>query len=276
MGRFDGQVVWITGGGTGLGRYMALEFAREGARVAVSGRRQDRLDEVVAAIREVGGEGLALPCDVTDDDALQAAVSSVVSAFGGLDVAVANAGYAVSGFVEDLSREAWRKQLEVNVVSAAMTAQVAIPELRKRAGRLCLIGSVSSAVYFPANGAYQASKAAVLALGATLSAELEPDGVTCTTIHPGFVASEIGQVDNSGVHHPERVDKRPAQLMWETDDAARVMVSAIYRRRRQYTFTGHGRVATTLARYAPWLVHQVALRMATGELAKRAARTASR
>jgi len=251
---------------------MALEFARQGAQVAVSGRREDRLREVADAVATAGGTGLAVPCDVTDDAAIQGAIATVVEAFGGLDVAVANAGYAVGGFVEDLEREAWGRQLEVNVVSAAMTARWAIPELRKTGGRLCLVGSVSSAVYFPGNGAYQASKAAILALGATLSTELEPDGMSCTTIHPGFVVSEIGQVDNAGVHHPDRVDKRPASLMWEADDAARVMVHAIYRRRRQYTFTGHGRLATALARYAPWLVHQVGLRMAVGEIEKRVAR----
>jgi NAD(P)-dependent dehydrogenase (short-subunit alcohol dehydrogenase family) len=270
VGRFAGLSVWITGGGTGLGRYMALEFGRQGAHVAVSGRRESRLIEVVEALQSEGGVGMAVPCDVSDDDAIRAAIGQVVDEFGALDVAVANAGYAVGGFVEDLDREAWRRQLEINVVSAAMTARFAIPELRKTGGRLGLVGSVSSALYMPSNGAYQASKAAILALGATLSAELEPEGMSCTTLHPGFVVSEIGQVDNTGQHHPERVDRRPAQLMWQTEDAARVMVQALYKRRRQYTFTGHGRFATALARYAPWLVHQAGLRMARTELDKRA------
>ncbi len=274
LGSFDDHIVWITGGGSGLGRFMAIEFARQGATVAVSGRRRDRLAEVVALIEAAGGRGLALPCDVTDDAAIQSAVAAVVEAYGKLDVAVANAGYGVVGFVEDVDRETWRRQLEVNVVSAAMTARFAIPELRKTRGRLALIGSVSSAVYVPGNGAYQASKAAVLALGATLSTELEPDGMTCTTIHPGFVATEIGQVDNAGRFDPDRKDKRPAGLMWDTDAAARVMVRAIQKRKRQYTFTGHGKFATAVARFAPWVLHQAGLRMARGELAKRAKKAA--
>jgi NAD(P)-dependent dehydrogenase (short-subunit alcohol dehydrogenase family) len=227
---------------------------------------------VVAAIEAVGGKGLAVPCDVTDDDAIQGAIAAVVDTFGKLDVAVANAGYAVGGYVEDLTREQWRHQLEVNVVSAAMTARFALPELRKTGGRLCLIGSVSGSVFFPGNGAYQASKAGVRALGATLSTEVEPSGVTTTTIHPGFVASEIAQVDNAGVYDPDKVDRRPANLMWDTDDAARVMVDAIYRRKRQHTFTGHGKFATAVARFAPWVLHQAGLRVARAELEKRAQR----
>lgn len=275
MGRFDGLSVWITGGGTGLGRHMAIEFARQGAKVAVSGRREERLSEVVGAIEKTGGEGLAIPCDVTDDEAIQRAIETVVGTWGKLDVAVANAGYAVGGNIEDLSREEWRGQLEVNVVSAAMTARFALPELRKTQGRFCLIGSVSASVFFPGNGAYQASKAAVLAMGATLSAEVEPQGMTCTTIHPGFVASEIAQVDNAGNHNPDRVDKRPANLMWDTDDAARVMVNAIYKRKRQYTFTGHGKFASAVARYAPWAIHMAGVRTARAQLEKRARKAKS-
>ena len=102
MGRWDGRVVWITGGGTGLGRGMAVEVARQGAKVAVSGRRLGRLEEVVSAIEGAGGEAMAVVCDVTREDDLQAAVDAVVARFGQLDVAIANAGCSVSGAVEDL------------------------------------------------------------------------------------------------------------------------------------------------------------------------------
>ncbi len=261
MGRWDGHVVWLTGGGSGLGRYMALKFARGGAKVAVSGRRADRLDEVVDAIQSAGGTGLAVVCDVTDEASIEAAVAQVVDTFGQLDVAVANAGYSVGGNVETLSMEDWRRQMDVNVCGAAVTAAKAIPHLRHTKGRLALVGSVAAMVHFAKAGPYQASKAAVLALGNTLSVELAGDGISCTTIHPGFVKSEIYLRNNAGEIQEERTDRRPAQLMWETDDAASVMVNAVYKRKREFVFTGHGRFGWFIGRHFPGLVHQITKRI---------------
>ena len=85
---------------------------------------------------------------------------------------------------------------------------------------MVLIGSVASFIYTEKSGAYCASKAAVHAIGNTLSLELIGTGVSCTTIHPGFVESEIAQVDNQGVFDPSRPDPRPAQLMWSSERAA--------------------------------------------------------
>ena len=92
-------------------------------------------------------------------------------------------------------------------------------------------------------------------IGQVLSMELHGSGVSCTSLHPGFVASEIAQVDNQGHFHAERRDGRPRQLMWPTERAARVMVTAISRRRREVVFTGHGRLAAWLGRHAPELIH---------------------
>jgi len=261
MGRWSGSVIWITGGGSGLGKYMALQFAREGGSVAVSGRREGRLHQVVSDIEGEGGAGIAVPCDVTDEAAIEAAVTEVAEHFGKIDVVVANAGLSVGGRVENLSMAEWRRQMDVNVNGVAMTAARAIPHLRKTQGRLALVGSVAGMVHFAKAGPYQASKAAVHALGNTLSIELLPDGISCTTIHPGFVHSEIGQVDNEGVFHSDRPDKRPAGLLWNTDDAARVMERAIWKRKREFVFTGHGRFGWFMARHFPALVHWIVRRI---------------
>lgn len=253
--RFDNKIVWITGGGSGIGKALALAFGKEGATVAVSGRREDRLQEVVEALASQGGKGLAVRCDVTDEASVAEAVQKVVRTLGGLDVAVANAGFSVAGRVEKLSAADWRRQLDVNVIGVAMTARYAIPHLRERKGRLALIGSVASMLVSPGMGAYSASKYAVRAIGQTLAAELHGTGVSCTTIHPGFIESEIAQVDNQGRFDPQREDRRPKNLMWPADRAARVMVDAIARRKREYTFTGHGKVGAFAGRHMPGLLH---------------------
>lgn len=107
-----------------------------------------------------------------------------------------------------------------------MTVKYALPYLEKTNGRIGLVGSIAAYLPNPYVGAYGASKAAVNSIGKTLQVELKNSGVSCTTLHPGFVVSEIARVDNDGVWHPDRPDPRPSNLMWPTDKSAKVMVRA--------------------------------------------------
>lgn len=254
---FQDQVAWITGGGTGLGRYLALELARQGAHVAVSGRREDRLLEVVAEVEKLGRKGMALPLDVCDADAQRAAVARIEREWGRLDLAVANAGYGVGGELETLAAPAFERQFAVNVFALLKTAQAALPALRKTRGRLGLVGSVAHIAFTPGAGAYTASKAAVHAVGETLAAELSGAGVSVTLLHPGFVESEIHTVDNQNRPQEGKTDHRPLSLMWPTDRAARSMARALRRRKRVHVFTGHGLFAWYLYRLFPGLMFQV-------------------
>lgn len=263
-GDLAGRVCWVTGASAGLGRGMAREFARRGADVAVSARRKERLEELVGELSEQGVRALALPCDVTREDEVRESVARLVAELGQLDVAVANAGFSVNGRIEDLEAADWRRQLETNVIGAVSTAREALPELRKTKGRVALVGSVSAFVPLPRTGAYTASKAAVRAIGEILSLELRGSGVSCTTIHPGFVESEISLVDNQGRFDSKRRDKRPKRFMWSTEDAARVMVDAIWRRKREFVFTRHGQLGAFLGRHAPGLVQFALSRGAAG------------
>ena len=265
MKRFEHHTVWITGASSGIGRELARAFATEGANVAVSARRRDRLESLVEELQAEGTRGLVVPCDVTDEEEVATAADAVVQHFGRLDVAVANAGFGVMGRIEELHADDWRRQLDVNVVGLAMTARYALPHLRETQGRLALLGSVGAMVPTPESGAYAASKSAVRTIGQTLSMELHASGVSCTTLHPGFVESNITRIDKEGVYHPDRPDPRPAALIWPTDRAARVMVDAIYDRRREYVFTGHGKVLSFIGRHWPGLLH---LATTTGLLPK--------
>lgn len=252
--KFEGKVVWITGATSGIGRSCALEFAREGATLALAGRRVDRLNDMVAELAGQGRSALATPCDVTDESSVQQAIEQTVQRFGRLDVVLACAGFGVSGKIEDLSVEDWRRQFDTNVFGLISTVKHSLPELRKSKGRIALVGSVAAFLYAPGTGAYSASKAAVQIIGETLSAELAGSGVTCTTIHPGFIATEIMKIDKNGVYRDELPDGRPAALIWSSDDAARVMVRAIHRRKREFIFTGHGKIAAFIGRHFPRLL----------------------
>ena len=254
---FEGRAVWITGGGSGIGRALALELAGRGAAVAVSGRRQGKIEAVAEEIRSKGGRSIALACDVTDEASVHDAAERVAEELGGIDVVIANAGFGVAGRFEKLSLDEWRRQMDVNVIGLVSTVKEALPHVKERRGSVVLIGSVAAFLPVTGNIAYNASKAAVASIGSTLAAELHGSGVCVTTIHPGFVESEIAQVDNHGNHDASRKDKRPAQLMWPAEKAAKVCATAIAKRKREFVFTGHGKVAAFLGRHTPSIAQRM-------------------
>ena len=249
--RFDGLVTWITGAGSGIGKALALEFVSRGSVVAVSGRRADYLEEVAREIESKGGKALAVPCDVTEEAEVERAVARIAGELGRLDVAFANAGFALAGSIRTLTAEDWRRQFDTNVVGAALTAKYAVPELEKTKGRIAMVASVAAFTPSPKMGAYSASKAALRSLGQTLDIELHGTGVSVTVIHPGFVESEIAQVDNQGRFDAARVDKRPKNLMWPAERAARVCADAIHARKHEFVFTGHGKLGAFLGQHTP-------------------------
>ncbi len=257
MRRFVDHVIWITGGGSGIGRALALEFAREGASIAVSGRRAEKLAETVREIEMHGARGIAVPCDVTEGSSTAEAVRQVVEAFESIDVVVANAGYSVMGWVEDMDLTYWKRQFDVNLFGLLNTVRAALPELRRRRGRIVLIGSVAAFLVPPKGAVYSASKAAVRMVGEALSQELRGSGVSCTTVHPAYVETDIVRVDNDGRLHQDRKDPRPRWLVWKADKAAKKIVDASYRRRREVVISAYGKIAVGLSRFAPGLLRQL-------------------
>jgi NAD(P)-dependent dehydrogenase (short-subunit alcohol dehydrogenase family) len=193
-------------------------------------------------------------CDVTRDGDLEAAVAQGLAAFGRLDWVVANAGFGVAGAMHKLQIEDVRRQFETNVFGVLRTFYAAREALLASKGCLAIMGSVSGELAFPKGGPYSMSKFAVRALAQVLWYELGRKGVDVTLIEPGFVESEIRQVDRWGVHDPERPDTMPRWLRARADVAARKMVRAIVRRRRKVVITGHGKLAVLLERFAPGLV----------------------
>ncbi len=254
MTRFAGQAVLITGASSGIGAALAREFARQGADVALLARRTDRLAALAREIEDSGRRALVLPADVTVDGDLERAVAATQTAFGRLDVVIANAGFGVVGPVESLTLDDYRRQFETNVFGVLRTVQAGLGPLKASRGRLVILGSVAGYIATPGSSPYSMSKFAVRGLADALGHELAATGVSVTLVSPGFVESEIRRVDNTGVFHTEVREPVPAWLVVPAARAARQIVRAIARRRREAVITGHGKLAVFLQRHAPWLV----------------------
>ena len=252
--RFEGKRVFITGASSGIGAALALEFARQGARVVLAARREDRLEEVRRRVRAAGGEALVAACDVRNRASIEAAVAKTVQAFGGMDVAIANAGFEVGGVFQRLDTEDHRRQFDTNYFGVVDTAYAVLPHLLVSKGQLGLVSSVLGRIGTPLSSPYCASKFAVTGLAQSLFHELATKGVAVTCIQPGVVVSEIRSVDNQGRFHPRHKDPAAAWLVVSADKAARDIVRALHKRRFNAVITGHGKALVWINRHFPWIV----------------------
>ena len=255
------QIVLITGASSGIGAALSLVFAERGARVVLAARRVDRLQAVQDEITALGGEAFMVTCDVTDEQSVQKAVSDVIEHWGRLDVVIANAGFGVSGSFMKLTAKDYHAQFATNIFGVMNTLKSAYPHIESVQGRAVIVGSVNGYVSLAKNSAYAMSKFAVRALAQSLWIEWERKGVSTTLIEPGFVASEIRQVNNQGEFKAHAKDPVPQWLVMPSKTAAYQIERAIYKRKREAVITFHGKVIVWLARFFPgltrWLLAKV-------------------
>ncbi len=192
MTRLEGKVAFVTGGGTGIGRACALLFAREGARVAVAGRRREPLDATVAQIRAAGGEALAVACDVTARTHVEDAIRATVERFGRLHVVVNNAGALLVGTAEQTSDEDWSRILGTNLTGTFLVSRAALSELRRAGGGAIVnIASILGLVSMKDRAAYTASKTGVVGLTRAMALDHAQDGIRVNAVCPSLVETEL-------------------------------------------------------------------------------------
>ena len=190
--RLSGKVALITGGGTGIGRAIALAFAREGASVAVAGRRLEKLREVIGEIQKQGGAGLAMECDVTRAVDVARAVKGTVERFGRLSVLVNNAGALHASTVEGISEEEWDRQMTVNLKGPFLMSRAALAEFRKcGGGAIVNIGSVLGLFAVKDRAAYCASKGGVTMLTKAMALDHAHEKIRVNCICPSVVETDL-------------------------------------------------------------------------------------
>ncbi|MFZ0062620.1 MAG: SDR family NAD(P)-dependent oxidoreductase [Pyrinomonadaceae bacterium] len=220
------KTVMVTGASSGIGRGLALELSRRGAKLGMIARRAEKLAELVREIEATNGKAIALPADVMEVNSLAAAATQLRSTFGPIDVLIANAGVGATVDAAELKGSTVAGVLNVNVLGAANSVEAVVPEMVQRgSGQLVVISSLAAYRGLPKSAAYCASKAAVSAFFESLRLDLKPRGIDVTIIHPGFIKTPL----TAGRH---------AQMpfLMELEDAVQKIISAIEKRKKSYAF----------------------------------------
>jgi len=260
------QRVFITGGASGLGRAMALRFAREGARVCIGDIDARAGKTVEEAINQAGGEGLFVTCDVRRITDLEAARDLMVERWGGVDVVVNNAGVAGAGRIEDTALADWEWILDINLLGVVRGCKVFTPVFREQgSGHFVNVASMAGLMLAPLMSSYNVSKAGVIALSETLRQELRQDGIHITCVCPAFFQTNLTRSMRSNISGLEDSVKKLMERSGVTaDDVAEAVFRAVAN--GDFWVLPHTteRRLWYIKRYTPWafdwIMHQEAKR----------------
>jgi len=190
--KLPGQVAVVTGAGRGIGKAVALAFAREGAAVVLASRTGSELDAVAAEARGVGGRALVVPTDVTQEPSVARLVDRTLAKFGRLDILITAAGAAAFGPVADSKLEEWEQMMGVNLKGVYLTCRAVLaPMIRQRRGTIINVVSVAARRPIAGCAVYAASKHGVLGFTRVLAEEMRAHGVRVGAICPGAVNTPL-------------------------------------------------------------------------------------
>lgn len=198
----SGKRIFITGGASGLGRALALRYAREGWSVLIGDISEGPMQEALAEISKLASRAHAVRCDVRKEEDLEAAASWLEREWKGVDVVVNNAGVAIAGGIAEQSIADWQWIVDINLMGVVRGCKVFTPLFRRQGGgQFINVASAAGLIHPPLMAAYNATKAAVVALSETLSVELEADKIRVTVVCPSFFRTNL--TDSMRTVNPE-------------------------------------------------------------------------
>jgi short-subunit dehydrogenase len=255
--RIDGQVALITGASEGIGAACAAAFARRGARLALTARSRQKLEQVG------GAEALVVAADLTDAGARRRVVEATLERFGAIDILVNNAGVGLYGPSWQAAMPTVRQMFELNLFALLDMIQLVVPHMQQqRRGAIVNIGSIAGKVPLPWLTLYGASKYAVGALSDGLRSELKPFGIQVTTVCPGLVKTAFGDHALEG-RLPGRIE-RTRRFSISADECADAIARGVERGARTVVVPRIGWVFVVLERLLPWAVDAAMARLYHG------------
>ncbi|MCA1059200.1 3-oxoacyl-[acyl-carrier-protein] reductase [Rossellomorea aquimaris] len=220
----EGKVALVTGASRGIGREIALELAREGCNVAVNfAGSEAKANEVVDEIKGLGRQAIAVQCNVSDSEAVQAMVKETIGQFGSLDILVNNAGITKDNLLMRMKETEWDDVININLKGVFLcTKAVTRQMMKQRSGRIINISSIVGVSGNPGQANYVAAKSGVIGLTKTTAKELAPRGITVNAIAPGFISTDMTDQLQEDVRN-EMLKQIPLSRFGDPKDIAKVV-----------------------------------------------------
>ena len=233
----EGRTVLITGAARGIGAESARHLAERGARVSLVGLEPEELEKVAA---EIGDNAAWFEADVTDTDALQAAVDDTAERFGGIDAVVANAGIATGGPVRLTDPDAFERTIEINLLGVWRTVRACLPHVIERNGYVLVIASVAAVIHGPGMSAYSAAKAGAEAFADSLRVEVKHLGVDVGVGYFSWIATDMVSAGDENPAFGEARAKLPGPFgkTYPVSAAGKAIADGMVKRRRWVTVPG--------------------------------------
>ncbi len=266
MDTWQGKVVLVTGGSSGLGRAIAAAFAHRQARVVIAARGAEKLEAVADALRREGGDVLAVPADITRQPDVDALLTKTIGHFGRLDVLVNNAGRSARGEAIATTAEEYAELMDLNLIALVRCTRAAMPHLLESHGHLVNIGSLAGKTAARYMGAYSATKHAVSAYSQQLRLELGPRGLHVLLVSPGPIAR-----DEPREYSAEKLASLPPSArrpgggakvgLLRAERLAEQIIAACQRRKPELVVPGRARLVFAISQLWPglgdWIVRKM-------------------
>lgn len=254
------KVIVVTGATSGIGASCAKVFGRQGAKIAITGRNQQRLDQTLAMLKSEGINCLGILADAAIEEDNQRMANAVISHFGRIDILINNAGISMRALFADLDLKVFKKVMDVNFWGTVYATKYCLPEILKNKGSIIGVSSVNGFRGTPARTAYTASKFAMNGFFEALRTEVMKKNVHVLVVCPGFTASNIRKNALLADGSVQSESPREENKMMSSDEVAVAMLKATVKRKRDLILTTEGKLASFLNKWIPGIMDGVVYR----------------
>ena len=245
------KVVIITGASSGIGKALAIEFAKLGAHIVITGRNEARLNEVAEILDGMKTRNLCLQLDVAKEKDNEILVNETLNTFGKIDILINNAGISMRALFEEIEMDVFKKVMDINFYGTLYATKYCLPEILKTKGSIVGVSSINGYRGTPARTAYTASKYAMNGFMESLRTEVMHRGVHVLVACPGFTGTNIRNAALTADGTSQGESPRDEGKMMTAEEVAQGIIKAIQKRKRDIVFTTQGKLAVFLNKWMP-------------------------